>query len=422
MAATLLRKSTPKLPRVLHRFPFSALPEPLPSSSPSPSPSSPPAPKPIHHLKTLIRSEPDPDQITSLFLSSTHLPRFHSNRPLFSLAVAKLSRLRRPDLVRSLLDPFLSDPNSPKSEGFLTRLISLYSSASLPDAALEAFLSPSPHPRSDVSLSALLAAFLRSRRFDEVKSIFNRAADEFKIDPGLVSHNVLLNALCENGELGDARKLLGEMSGREELKPNIVSYNTLLTGYLRTKDDEGFDEILKEIISRGLEPNVVTFNCRITRFCAKGESFKAEELLDVMISKGVHPNLATFNALIDGFCKEGDAAAALRAFKRMKVMKRMNGSEGVEPNADTYITLMRSLVEKGGFGEALWVSKECLAKKVAPPFEVVKGLVDGLMKESKVDEAKAVVAKMRMVVKGDAVDAWNKVEGELALKEEETAS
>ena len=96
-------------------------------------------------------------------------------------------------------------------------------------------------------------------------------------------------------------------------------------------------------------------------------------------------------------------------------MKRMNGKDGLSPNPDTYIMLIRSLAEKGEFGHALVISKECLTKKFAPPFEVVKGLIDGLVKDSKVDEAKDFVAKMREILKGDAVDAWKKFESALSL-------
>ncbi|OAY63513.1 Pentatricopeptide repeat-containing protein, mitochondrial [Ananas comosus] len=424
-------------PNLLRRALFSALPEPLPpppppssssssssaSSSSSSSSSTPSPPISLQRLKCLIRAEADPERVAELFLSaSASVPRFYAQRPLFSLAVLKLSRARRPDLVRRLLDPLLASPLAPASEGFLARVLSLYSSASLPDAAADAFLRPSPHPRSDLALSALLSAFLHNRRFRDLRLAFDRAHPP----PGVASHNVLLRALCETGDVAGARNLLDEMSRPDNSlpAPNVVSYNTLLTAYLKNSGegagdedlDGKFDEILHEIARRGIEPSVVTFNCRIARFCAKGESFKAEELLDVMLAKGIRPNLGTFNALIAGFCKEGDADAAVRVFNRMKAMKRRNGSDGVAPNADTYVALLRALIGKGDFEGALGICRECLARKVAPPFEVTKGLIEGLVRESKIEEARDVAEKMRAVVRGDAKDAWDKVEGELSLE------
>ncbi|ONK72168.1 uncharacterized protein A4U43_C04F16490 [Asparagus officinalis] len=199
------------------------------------------------------------------------------------------------------------------------------------------------------------------------------------------------------------------------LAPDIICYNAVLYGYMKSGDGDGFAGILGEIEKRGLEPNVFTYNCRIAMFCGKSQSFKGEEILDVMESKGLVPNLWSFNELIDGFCKEGDLESAVRVFKRMKVMKRANGKEGFSPNSRSYLLLTRSLVEKGEFGLGLEICKESLVRKFVPPFEIVKGLVEGLAKNEKVEEAKDIIEKMNLVVTGEAVDAWKKIENSLAL-------
>lgn len=206
--------------------------------------------------------------------------------------------------------------------------------------------------------------------------------------------------------------MLDEMD-KKGVKPDIVSFNTLLNGYLK-KGDDRFQEIIKKISSEGLEPDVVNYNCRISKLCRDLETIKGEELLDVMISKGIQPNLTTFATIINRFCRQGDVNAAVKVFKRMKDMKK-NGREGATPKPDTYVVLIRGLVDKGDFTEALAICRECLTNRFAPPFEVVRGLIDGLLKDSKIDEAKDVVAKMRMAIKGDAVDAWNKFESALSL-------
>jgi len=45
----------------------------------------------------------------------------------------------------------------------------------------------------------------------------------------------------------------------------------------------------------------------------------------------------------------------------------------------------------------------------------VKGLVEGLVKNANIEEAKVIVEKMNLVVRGEAIDAWKKVESSLAL-------
>ncbi|PAN46801.1 hypothetical protein PAHAL_9G215300 [Panicum hallii] len=401
---------------------FSALPDVDPSASPAAT-RTPAAPTPtsaVLDLQLAVRAEADPARIHSLVasaLSNHDLPRLHTSRHLFSLATSRLTRLRRPDLAASLLHQLLA--SAPPSPGLLARALSLFPG---PDDALRAFSASPPAARSDVSLSALLSALLRAGRLDDLKSTFASAESSLGVAPARASHNVLLHALVKNSELAAARKLLDEMANKK-LKhrpaPDIISYNTVLAGYSVQGDEEGFEKLLKEISASKLEPNVVTYNCRIQWFAKKGETVKGEELLDVMESKEVAPNYLTYNALVQGYCKEGNVGPAMRVFKRMKVMKRREGRSdlGVSAHSQTYVVLFRSLVEKEKLDDALWICKSCFAMKAAPPFEAVKGLVEGLVKSGRSEEARNVVAKMDLLVKGDAKLAWGKVVGELSLED-----
>jgi pentatricopeptide repeat protein len=138
-----------------------------------------------------------------------------------------------------------------------------------------------------------------------------------------------------------------------------------------------------------------------------------------MESKGVLPNYVTYHTLVQGYCKEGNVGAAMRVFKKMKVMKRREGRSDlrVPAHALTYIVLFRSLVENGRLDDALWICNSCFAMKAAPTFDAVKGLVEGLVKGGRSADAKNVVAKMNFLVKGDAKVTWEKVAGELSLEE-----
>ncbi|XP_048552683.1 pentatricopeptide repeat-containing protein At3g13150-like [Triticum urartu] len=309
--------------------------------------------------------------------------------------------------------------SAPVTPGLLARALSLFPG---PDDAVRAFSSSAPAARSDVSLSALLSALLRAGRIDDLKSTFKSAESSLGVAPGRASHNVLLHALVKSSELPAARKLLNEMAKKKfKHRPpaDIISYNTLLAGFSEQDDAEEFEKLLKEINENKLEPNVVTYNCRMRWFARKGETFKGEELLDVMESKGMLPNYVTYNALVQGYCKEGNVGAAMRVFKRMKVMKRREGRSdlGVSVHSQTYVLLFKSLVEKERLDDALWLCNSCFAMKAAPSFEAVKGLVEGLVKGGRSAEAKGVVAKMNFLVKGDAKVAWEKIAGELSLEE-----
>lgn len=420
--ASLLRRRHPHPSAVsahlLRRL--SALPDVDPSPASAPAPARSAVRASIIDLQLAVRSETDPDRVHSLVASALSSPdyhRIHTSRALFSLAASRLDRLHRPDLAASLLDQLLA--SAPVSPGLLARALSLFPG---PDDAVRAFSSSAPAARSDVSLSALLSALLRAGRIDDLKSTFKSAESSLGVAPGCASHNVLLHALVKSSDLPAARKLLNEMAKKKfkhRPPPDIISYNTLLAGFSEQDDVEEFEKLLKEINENKLEPNVVTYNCRMHWFARKGEIFKGEELLDVMESKGVLPNYVTYNALVQGYCKEGNVGAAMRVFKRMKVMKRREGRSdlGVSVHSQTYVLLFKSLVEKERLDDALWLCNSCFAMKAAPSFEAVKGLVEGLVKGGRSAEAKGVVAKMNFLVKGDAKVAWEKIAGELSLEE-----
>ncbi|CAM0956740.1 unnamed protein product [Alopecurus aequalis] len=404
---------------------FSALPDidpsPASASLPTPAAAAPASPRAsIIDLQLAVRAETDPDRVHSLVASALSNPnyhRLHTSRPLFSLAAARLARFHRPDLTASLLDLLLA--SAPASPGLLARALSLFPA---PDNAVRAFSSSPPAARSDVSLSALLSALLRAGRFDELKSTFESAESTLGVAPGCASHNVLLHALVKNSELPAARKLLNEMAKRKfkhRPAPDIISYNTVLAGFSAQDDGEEFEKLLKEINENKLEPNITTYNCRVQWFAKNGETFRGEELLDVMESKGVLPNYVTYYALVQGYCKEANVGAAMRVFKKMKVMKRREGRSdlGVPVHSLTYMVLLRSLVENERLDDALWICNSCFAMKAAPPFDALKGLVESLVKGGRSAEAKDVVAKMSFLVRGEAKVSWEKLAGALFLEE-----
>ncbi|XP_062221415.1 small ribosomal subunit protein mS86 (rPPR1)-like [Phragmites australis] len=376
----------------------------------------PATPVELSRLKSSIRNAATtPDDLASLFLSALPHPAFLADRPLFALSVHRLASAGRRDLVASILSSSLTAlPKPHPSEGFLIRLISLYSAAGMPDHSLTAF--NLVHPPSDRALSALLSAYHDNRLYDRAVQAFNTLPDELSIKPGVVSHNVLLKSLVASGDVAAARAVFDEMPDKAGVQPDIVSCNEILKGYLNNSDDAAFNELLKEITAprRRLKPNVGTYNLRLAALCAKGRSFEAEELLDAMGAKGVLLNRVSFNTVVKGLCNEGEVGAAMALFKKMPEVRRQKGT-GVPPNFETYNMLLEALVNKSVFGPALEVCKECLQNKWAPPFQSVKGLVQGLVKSRKAKQAKEIIMAMRKAVKGDAKEEWVKVEAEFPL-------
>eukprot|EP00268_Persea_americana_P037177 TRINITY_DN3681_c0_g1_i2.p1 TRINITY_DN3681_c0_g1~~TRINITY_DN3681_c0_g1_i2.p1 ORF type:complete len:399 (-),score=62.26 TRINITY_DN3681_c0_g1_i2:125-1321(-) len=368
---------------------------------------------PFRSIKSTIRSESDPEKIAEIFQKSSDSSLFRCDRPLFDLSVRKLARLRRPDLVERVLEHQISIAGASESntEGFWIRIMKLYSDSGMVDQAVRTFdqMADIGCDRTQKSLCALLTAFLSNGQFNRVHDCFAEMPKKIGVSPNVAAYNLVLKAFVAEKSLAPARSLVANMEKELGVIPDLASYNILLGGYLELGDESGFNEILKEISLKGFSPNVVTYNHRILFHRSKNETFKAKELLEVMDSKGIKPNSASFNAVIDGFCKEGDIVSAKSVFESMR------GCEYLLPNSTAYVMMIRNLVEKGEFELALDLCKESLRRKWVPPFESMVGLVKGLVKISKVDEAKDVVESMKKKLTGRAVGTWMKVEAALPL-------
>ncbi|KAK2978696.1 hypothetical protein RJ640_009907 [Escallonia rubra] len=381
------------------------------------SSSTPPPLTSFSAVKSAIANEPDPDKLAQLFESeSAAFARFRRHRPLFHLSVRKLARSHRFDLIQRILAHSISasPPSQLASEGFWLRLVTLYSEAGMVDQAIETLHQMQAQhscPRTEKSLCAILSVYLHNKIYDDrFHQAFATFPAQLGVSPGVNSLNLVLKAFCSAKDVDSARALVARMESDFNVAPDIHSYNILLGGYLEKGfKSGGFDEVVREISDKGLEPNLTTYNHRILRYCKSKECTRAKKLLDEMVGKGVEPNSASYNAIIFGFCKVGDLESA------KKVLEKMVADGFATPPSFAYYTMMKHMVEEGEFDKALEMCKEIIRRKWVPPFEAMEGLVKGLAKLSKADEAKEVVQLMKKRLRGTAVDAWGKVEAALPL-------
>ncbi|KAK1416355.1 hypothetical protein QVD17_32146 [Tagetes erecta] len=366
-------------------------------------------------LKSAIKSEQDPLKVANLFESSISIPTFRRYRPLFTLSVHKLSRSKRFDLIDRILSKSITvSPSSQlASEGFWLRIVMLYSQAGMVDNALQVFdemLQRKNCKATEKSLCGVLSVMLDNKIYDEK---FNQTYEAFVkklgVSPGIKSFNLILKGYVKGGRVDDAWALVNEMESKGNVKPDIDSYNVLLGGYLDSGKKSAFDMVVKQVVEKGLEPNLVTYNHRIMRYCKSKECVRAKKLLDEMISKGVKPDSSSYNAVIFGFCKVGDFDSA------RKVLEKMVSDGYVKTTSFGYYTLMKHMVEEGEIDGGLKICKDIIQKKWVPPFEATKILVNGLVKDSKADEAKEIVGNLKKRLRGSALESWGKIEASLHI-------
>ncbi|KAJ0662710.1 putative tetratricopeptide-like helical domain superfamily [Helianthus annuus] len=341
-------------------------------------------------LKSAIKSEQDPLKIAKLFDSPISIPTFRHYKPLFTLSVHKLTRSKRFDLIDRILSKSITDSPALQlaSEGFWLRIVMLYSQAGMVDNALKVFdemLQRKTCTLTEKSLCGVLSVMLDNKIYDDkFHQTYETFVKKTGVSPGVKSFNLVLNAHVKAGRVDQAQELVTEMESKGDVKPDIRSYNILLGGYLDSGKKSAFDTVNKE--------------------CAR-----ARKLLDEMISKGVEPDSSSYNAIIFGFCKVGDLESA------RKVLEKMVSDGYVKATSFCYFTLMKHMVEEGELDGGLKVCKDIIEKKWVPPFEATKLLVNGLVTDSKADEANEIVGNFKNRLRGSALESWGKIEASLPI-------
>ncbi|KAL5697410.1 hypothetical protein ACHQM5_030727 [Ranunculus cassubicifolius] len=404
--------------------------------------SSPPTPQeplriPYHIAKTSIRNESDANSIAEPYLKSPYHPRSYRDNFLLSVSIKKLFQLHRFDLVSKILETQQKETNWYINESFWVQIMMLYSNSQMLDQSIQIFhkMGEMQCVRSEKSFSAILRACFENRRFDLVHKFFEEIPVKNGIIPDVNAYEWVMRAFVSEKKMESALCLLRKFKVEEGLKLYISTYNVMLSGYLKTKEYEKFDEIYKEITKKGLELNLVSYNLRITRLCKSKDCYMtkklldevtgvkldvsklneecimAMKLLDEMTSKGVRPNVTSFNTVIDGFCKIGDLDSANSVLERMCSREE----KSVSPNKDTYFMLIQCMVKEGHFESALEMCKMSIQQNWVPHFSAVRGLVKGLVELSKENEAKEIVESVKKRLRGRSLESWTKVEGTLPL-------
>ncbi|KAL0668026.1 hypothetical protein Bca4012_030730 [Brassica carinata] len=147
---------------------------------------------------------------------------------------------------------------------------------------------------------------------------------------------------------------------RKGMKQTSSTFGLMISGFYREDNKE---DVLAMMKGRGISVGVSTHNIRIQSLCKRKMSVEAKALLD-----GMKPNAVTYGHLIHGFCNEGEFDEAKKYLRVWSMQKN-------------------------------WV----------PSFGIMKSLVNGLAKDSKVEEAKELITQVKEKFTRN-VDLWNEVE------------
>ncbi|XVE82656.1 hypothetical protein DITRI_Ditri16bG0023600 [Diplodiscus trichospermus] len=363
----------------------------------------------ISQAKSKLRTEYDPDKALEIYSSvSKHYSSPSSSRYAQDLTVRRLAKSRRFADIESLIESHKTDPKI-SQEPFLSTLIRSYGIAGMLDHAMKTFqqMDQFGTPRSAISFNSLLSACIQSRQVDKVPQLFDEIPKKYGgVSPDKVSYGILVKSYCEAGQPEKGIEVLREME-KKSLEVTAVTFTTILNSLYKKGKAEEADKLWSEMMKSGREFDVASYNVRIS-YLQGGEPQKVKELIDDMSSLGLKPDTITYNYLMTCYCKHGMLDEAKKVYEGLE-------SNGCNPNAATFRTLVFYLCLNGLYEQGYKVFKESVRVHKIPDFNTLKHLVEGLVKNKKIKEAKGLIRTVKKKFPPNFLNAWKKLEDELGL-------
>lgn len=362
----------------------------------------------ISKAKSKLKAEHDPDKALEIYssVSDGYISPL-SSRYAQEYTVKRLAKSHRFSDIENFLE---SHKNNPKitQEPFLSSIIRSYGVAGMFDHALKIYhqMDDLGTPRSATSFNVLLSACVHSKLYDRVAQLFDEIPVKYGFLPDKVSYGILIRSYCEMGSPEMAMERLKEMEEKGVEITTITLTTILHSFYKKGKSDEG-EKVWNEMVNRGSGPDVGAYNVKIMNIQG-GDPEGVKALIGEMSDAGLKPDTISHNYLMTCYCKNELMDEAQKVYEDLE-------TNGCNPNAATFRTLIFYLCKKGRFETGYKVFKESVRIHKIPDFNTLKYLVEGLVKRSKLKDAKGMSRTVKKKFPPNLVKAWTKLEEELGL-------
>ncbi|CAK7350831.1 unnamed protein product [Dovyalis caffra] len=370
-------------------------------------------------LSQILYEERNLKELVEKFKNASLDDHFRTRNDIYKVTIRRLAAARKFHYVEEILED-QKQYKDMSAEDFNARLMNLYGIAGMFDNARKVFdeMLERNCPRTVMSLNALLGACVNSKKFDEVEGLLKGLSKELKIEPDLVSYNMVVKAFCEMGSLDSAVSLLDEME-KKGLVPDLITFTTLLHGFYENGRVDDGERIWDRMKEKSIEPDLITFNTLLHGFYANGRFVDGEQIWDRMKEKNVEPDNRSYGARVLGMALEKKMKDAVKVVEEMKSRglklnhfiyhdlirgfvneddleeaKHWYGDireNGCKPNRYTFETLIPFSVEKGDLAFAFELCEHVILSKFAVKKTLIQPVVDALAKESKIKAAKELV-------------------------------
>ncbi|BAT73827.1 hypothetical protein VIGAN_01136500 [Vigna angularis var. angularis] len=323
-------------------------------------------------------------RLVEKFKKASDMDRFRKKTNIYEETVRRLAGAKRFRWVRDILE-HQKKYSDISNEGFSARLISLYGKSGMAKHARKVF-DEMPQRKCDrtvLSLNALLAAYLHSRKFEVVNELFRTLPTQLSIEPDLVSYNTLIKAFCEKGSFDLGLSVLKEME-EKGVNPDSITFNTLLHGLYSKGSFEDGEKVWEQMGAKNVPLDVRSYCSKLVGLAREKKATEAVEVFKEMQKVGVKPDIFCINALIKGFVNEGNLDEAKKWFDEIT-------NFDFDPHKNTYSVLVPFLCEKGDLKTAIKMCKEIFNNRCLVDASLLQLVVDKLVNEGMISDAKEIV-------------------------------
>ncbi|KAF9590762.1 hypothetical protein IFM89_038289 [Coptis chinensis] len=256
-------------------------------------------------------------QLVTDFKKSAESSRFRAKHRVYEDTIRRLASAKRFKLIEEILEDH-KKYNDITKEGFAIRLISLYGKAGMLEHAVKTFdeLPELKCDRTVKSFNAILSACVESKNYDKVESMFREMPKKLGVGVDEFSYTIVIQAFCGMGNMDKAVLLLDEMEGKG-LKPNLVTYNVLLhklyeEGYCKDGKMDGAKRVYEDLVKSDLGLNRWTYDAYLPFLCEKEDYDLALELCKKSMDNNCKIDGKLVQAVVDGLVKNSKLEAAKR--------------------------------------------------------------------------------------------------------------
>ena len=186
------------------------------------------------------------------------------------------------------------------------------------------------------------ASAMNPKKAEEL--VLNKMANEWRVEPDIVSYNTVIGAHGRVGNVGRAQELLEQMKLSNATKPNTRTYIGVLTALSQQKTVDAAESAemlllqmqeLHEEEGMDTRPNIFTYNAVLNCWTSQGNISRAEHLLrELECLDDIKPDVVSYNSLIHAY-KNKVAKGELVVEKMLE--------RNIEPNSWTLKALLKLL-------------------------------------------------------------------------------